>query len=103
VRPFLLAVLFLALAAISVTAMVILVVPEVAGLVGGPAVETVSVWRVLVLLVAAVALVFGAIYAAGLLWLLLACRLFKRDEVEQILKAGPNTRLEIWLFERFSR
>jgi len=103
VRPFLLAVLFLAIAAISVTLVVMLVVPEVAGLFGDPADEPVSAWRILATLGIAIALVFGALYAAGLLWLLLACRLFKRDEVEQLLKAGPNTRLEIWVFERFCR
>jgi len=103
VRPLLLAVLFLAIAGISITLVVMLVVPEVAGLFVGPSDEPVGVWRVLATLGVAIALIFGALYAAGLLWLFLACRLFKRDEVEQLLKMGPNTRLELWVFERFSR
>lgn len=102
-RSVLLAVFFLAVAAISVTLVVTLVVPDIVGVFGDPREQPVSIWRVLATLGVAVALVFAALYAAGLLWLFLACHLFKRDEVEQILKAGPNTRLEIWIFERFSR
>lgn len=102
-RPVLLAILFLVLAAISVTLMIVLVVPEAAGLLGDPADGSVGAWRALAALGVAIALVFGALYAAGLLWLIVACRLFPPEEVRQLLEIGPNTRLEILVFERFSR
>lgn len=102
-RSVLLAVFFLVLAALSVTLVVVLVVPGVVGLFGDPTDGPLIVWRVLGSVGVAVTLVLGALYAAGLLWLFLACRLFPREEVEQLLKAGPNTRLEIWVLERFSR
>lgn len=98
-RSVLLAVFFLVLAAVSIT----LVVPAVVGLFGDPTDGPLIPWRALASVGVAVALVFGALYAAGLLWLFLACQLFPREEVEQLLKVGPNTRLEIWLLERFSR
>lgn len=102
-QPVLLALFFIAMAAVSVSLMVTLVVPEVAELFSGPGNDAVSIWRVLTILVIAVTLVFAALYAAGLLWLFIACHLFRRGDVEQLLKAGPNTRLEIWIFERYSR
>lgn len=102
-RSVLLAVFFLVLAATSVTLVLLLVVPGAVGLLGEPTAGSSVAWRLLATLGVSAALVLGALYAAGLLWLFLACRLFPRDDVEQLLKAGPNTRLEIWVFERFSR
>lgn len=87
----------------SVALVIMLVVPDVAVFFVEPRDEPISIWPALATLGIAIILVFATLYAAGLLWLLLACRLFARDEVEQLLKAGPNTRLEIWIFERFSR
>lgn len=102
-RSVLLAVFFLVLATLSITLVVTLVVPPVVGLFGDPTDGPLIAWRALASVGVAIALVFGALYAAGLLWLFLACHLFPREEVEQLLKVGPNTRLEIWLLERFSR
>ena len=102
-RPVLLAILFLVLAAVSVAVVVVLVVPAIAGLLGNPADEPVSAWLVLLTLGVAIALVFAGLYAAGLVWLVVACRLFPPQDVRQLLEMGPNTRLEILVFERFSR
>lgn len=102
-RPLLLAVFFIAVVASSITLMVVLVVPGIPDLLGvsvdGPA----SLWRALATIGIAILLVFGALYAGGLVWLFLACHMFTREEVEQILKVGPNTRLELWILDRFSR
>jgi len=103
VRSVLLAVFFLALAAISVTLVMVLAVPALVGLFDDPGRGPSGPWQVVALLTIVITLLFAALYAAGLLWLFLACHLFRRDEVEQLLKAGPNTRLELWVFERFSR
>lgn len=102
-RPILLTVGFLVLAAIAVTLVLLLVIPGIADLLGEPTDVTLAAWWLVATLGLSATLVLGAVYAAGLLWLFLACRLFPREDVEQLLKAGPNTRLEIWILERFSR
>lgn len=103
VRTFLLAVLFLGFVVVLTTLAVMLVVPGISGLVAVFPDEPASARQTLATIVPAVSLVFTTLYAGGLVWLFLVCHLFKRDEIEQFMNAGPNTRFEVWLLERFSR
>lgn len=102
-RFFLLGTLFVVFVVTATTLAVTLIVPDLPGLVGVAPGEPVAGWRALVSIGMAIPLVFGALYLGGLLWLFCACHLFTRDEVERFMKAGPNTRLETWVLERFSR
>jgi hypothetical protein len=102
-RSFLLVILFLVFAGVSLTLALTLIIPQIPAMLGVAPDESAGVWQGLGTIVLAVPLLFGSLYAGGLLWLLLACHLFKRDELEWFVNAGPSTRLEIWLVERFSR
>lgn len=102
-RFFLLGTLFVAFTVIGTTLTVTLVVPHLPALLGVAPGASVDGWRALASVGLALPLVFGTLYAAGLLWLFCACHLFTRDEVERFMKVGPNTRLETWVLERFSR
>lgn len=102
-RQFLLSLLFLAFILPSTTLVVMLVIPELPVVFGVEPGEPVGGWQALATVGLAIPLVFGALYLSGLLWLFCACHLFTRDEVERFAKAGPQSRLETWVFERFSR
>lgn len=102
-RLFLLGLLFIAFVVTGTALTVILLVPELPLLLGVPAGEPVAGWQALATLGMAIPLVFATLYLAGLLWLFCACHLFHRREVERLTEAGPSTRLETWLLERFAR
>jgi hypothetical protein len=82
---------------------VVLAVPQVPGWFGvGPG-EDAGGWQALASLGVAIPLVLGIVYAGGLAWLVTACHLFPREEIEAFMKAGPTTRIETWILERFGR
>lgn len=87
----------------SIALVVMLVVPSIPHLLGVSPDEQATAWQALASICVAIPVVVGALYAAGLLWLFLVCQVFTREEIEQFIKAGPNTRLEIWVLDRFSR
>lgn len=100
-RLFLLGLFFLACVVTGPALVVTLVLPELPPLLGLAPAEPVAGWRALAVAAIAIPLVFAALYGAGLLWLVCACCLFRREEVERLARAGPSTRLERWLLERF--
>lgn len=100
-RLFLLGLFFLACVVTGPALVVTLVLPDLPLLFGLAAAEPVAGWHALAVAALAVPLVFASLYLAGLLWLVCACRLFRREEVERIARAGPCTRMEHWLLERF--
>lgn len=100
-RLFLLGMFFLVCIVTGPALVVTLVLPELPLLFGLAPAEPVAGWQALAVVALGVPLVFAALYAAGLLWLVCACRLFRREEVERIARAGPSTRLEQWLLEWF--
>lgn len=102
-RLFLLGMLFVAFVVTATALTVMLVVPDLPALFGVAPGEAVGGWQALASVALALPLVFGALYAGGLLWLLCACHLFPRHEIERFTDAGPSTRLETWVLERFSR
>ena len=102
-RSVLLALFFFAFMGTAVALVATLIVPTVPGLLGVAPGESVGAWQGLATIGLAVPLAFGALYAGGLVWLFLACQWFTRDEIEEFMSAGPNTRLEIWVLRRFSR
>jgi|GEM_PF-5524227 len=95
--------LFVVSVVATTAAMVILVVPQLPGMLGAKPDGPIDTWQALASIGLALPLVFAALYAGGLAWLVLACLLFPRDEVETFLKHGPTTRLEIRILERFGR
>ncbi|MDX1609287.1 MAG: hypothetical protein R3225_04115 [Halofilum sp. (in: g-proteobacteria)] len=101
-RLFLLGLMFVAFVVAGPALVVVGVWPLLPALLGFDPAVALAGWRVLLLVAVALPLPFAALYASGLLWLVCACRLFRRDEVERIAHAGPHTRLERWLFERFT-
>lgn len=102
-RSFLLVILFLIFAGASIALALILVVPQIPALLGVAPGEPVRAWQGLATIGLTIPLLFGALYAGGLLWLFLACHLFERNELEWFINAGPSTRLETWLVDRFCR
>lgn len=98
-RLFLLGMFFLVCIVTGPALVVMLVLPELPHLFGLAPGEPVAGWRALAVAALGVPLVFAALYVSGLLWLICACRLFRREEVERIACAGPSTRLEQWLLE----
>jgi len=102
-RLFLLGMLFVAFVVTGTALTVTLVVPDLPALFGVAPGEAVGGWQALASVALALPLVFGTLYGTGLLWLLCACRLFPRHEIERFTGAGPSTRLETWMLERFSR
>ena len=101
-RLFVLGMFFLGCVVAGPAAVVTWVLPGLPALFGVPPAEPVAGWQAIAVAGVAIPLLFLALYAAGLVWLVCACRLFHRDEVERIAKAGPRTRLEVWLLERLS-
>lgn len=98
-RLFLLGMFFLVCIVTGPALVVTLVLPQLPLLFGLAPAEPVAGWHALAVVALGIPLVFAALYVSGLLWLVCACRLFRRDEVERIALAGPETRLERWLLE----
>ena len=101
-RLFLLGMFFLGCVVTGPAAVVTWVLPGLPGLFGVPPADPVGGWQAIAVAGVGVPLMFVALYGGGLVWLVCACRLFRRDEIERIAKAGPRTRLEEWLLERLS-
>lgn len=101
-RLFLLGMFFVACVVAGPAAVVAWVLPGLPALFGVPPAEPVAGWQAIAVAGVGIPLLFLALYVAGLVWLVCACRLFPRHEIERIAKAGPRTRLEEWLLERFS-
>jgi len=60
-------------------------------------------WQVLAVGALSLTIVFSAVYAFGILWLVCGRFVFRRDEVEPFVHAGPTTRLERWLVKTWPR
>lgn len=60
-------------------------------------------WQVLAVALMCLAIVFSAVYAFGILWLVCGRFVFRRHEVEPFVHAGPTTRLERWLVKSWPR
>jgi len=102
VRLFLLGMFFLGCVVTGPALVVVWVLPGLPGLFGVPPAAPVGGWQALAVAGVGIPLMFLALYVAGLLWLVCACRLFHRHEVERIASVGPSTGLERWLLERLA-